>query len=703
MATTAVSSTTTSSASSTTSSTVMNADQLAAANKASAQQIISSLGSGSGVDVASLAKNLVSAEQTPLANAINAKIAKNDAKVSGISAVMFMASALKDAMTAIKDKDSFNNLAVTNGNSNALGVVAAGSAIAGQHTVAINSLSQAQRSISTGFASSTTSINGGNSFAITLAGNNPGVSTGTPDGVTSSNITTLAGPTFGTSPSVNDFKNFSLTVAGKTIGLTPAPATATITDLAANLQKQLQSIDGSSDLTVSVQNGTDLMFTSASGRTVASPTLSTSTVVNLDNGAAVGTAADSTITGADFGGNPSVNDFSSFTVNIGGTVRTIVPAPTAPTMSSLADSLQFQLRALDGNNDISVSYANSVMTVSSASGKAITGIGLTSQVYADSPQGVVDAINNGNRGYKAQLINDGSATPYKVMITGANGSSEGFSISSTDTGGTLGSSFVVPTGYAASDANLTVDGINYSRKSNSVSDIVPGVTFTLKGTTSSAASVSLDRDTTDLKTRLNALVTAYNDFNNIVNETTNPKSTLGTYGATLVGDSTVKMIRQQIRSLLFTTSSTPGKSISSLSQVGYSIDQHGVLSLDATKLDTSLQNNFADVAQMFTGGYNNLSTYSTLSAGYAGDAVKKLTNILSNTGPLVTKTNNANTQSDGYRTQLTALQTRMDALLARYQKQFAAMDSLVGKTNSQKTSLKATFDGMMATYTGKTG
>jgi hypothetical protein len=31
------------------------------------------------------------------------------------------------------------------------------------------------------------------------------------------------------------------------------------------------------------------------------------------------------------------------------------------------------------------------------------------------------------------------------------------------------------------------------------------------------------------------------------------------------------------------------------------------------------------------------------------------------------------------------------------------MNSLVGSVNSQKTSLKATFDGMMATYTGKTG
>lgn len=710
MATTAVSSgtsttttPTTTTTGSTSTSSVMTADQLAAANKASAQQIISSLGSGSGVDVASLAKNLVSAEQTPLANAINAKIAKNDAKVSGISAVMFMASALKDAMTAIKDKDSFNSLAVTNSNTSALGVSAAGSAASGQHAITINSLSQAQRSISPGFASATTSLNGGNSFAITLAGNNPGVSTGTPDGVTSSNITTLAGPTFGTSPSVNDFKNFSITVAGKTIGLTPSPATATIADLAKDLQKQLQAIDGSSDLTITVQNGTDLVFTSASGRTVASPTLSTSTIVNLDNGAAVGASSDSTITGAAFGINPSVNDFRSFTVNIGGTARTIVPAPTKPTMSSLADSLQFQLRALDGSDDLSVSYVNSVLTVSSASGKSITGIGLTSNVYADSPQGVVDAINNGNRGYKAQLINDGSATPFKMMITGANGSTEGFSVSSTDAAGALGASFATPTGYSASDANLTVDGISYSRKSNSVSDIIPGVTFTLKGVTTSAASVSLDRDTTDLKTRLNALVTAYNDFNNIVNETTNPKSTLGTYGATLVGDSTVKMVRQQIRSLLFSNSTTPGKSISSLSQVGYSLDMHGVLTLDATKLDTALQNNFDDITKLFTGGYNNLSTYSTLSAGYAGDAVKKLTTMLSNTGPLVTKTNNANTQSDGYRTQLTALQTRMDALLARYQKQFASMDSLVGKTNSQKTSLKATFDGMMATYTGKTG
>jgi flagellar hook-associated protein 2 len=156
-----------------------------------------------------------------------------------------------------------------------------------------------------------------------------------------------------------------------------------------------------------------------------------------------------------------------------------------------------------------------------------------------------------------------------------------------------------------------------------------------------------------------------------------------------------------MRSLIFGVSSTPGTTYQSMSQLGFSLDQTGVLSLDETKLDTALQTGVDDIAKMFTGGYNKLSVYSGLPAGIAGDAVKKLTNLLSATGPLLTKSENANKENTNYRAQLAKLQVRMDALLARYQKQFAAMDSLVGSVNSQKTSLKATFDGMMATYTNK--
>jgi flagellar hook-associated protein 2 len=135
--------------------------------------------------------------------------------------------------------------------------------------------------------------------------------------------------------------------------------------------------------------------------------------------------------------------------------------------------------------------------------------------------------------------------------------------------------------------------------------------------------------------------------------------------------------------------------------MGYSLNEKGVLSLDEAKLDKVLASNFDDVTKVLTGGYNKLSTYSTAPAGIAGDAFKKLTNLLASSGPLMTKSENANTENTRYQSQLAKLQLRMDALLVRYQKQFASMDSLVGSVNSQKTSLKATFDGMMAAYTNK--
>lgn len=673
---------------------------MAAANKASAQKIISSLNAGSGVDVASLAQNLVDAEKAPQENAINTKIAKNDSKVSGLSSVMFMMSELKTALSALKDKDNFNTLTLANTNTSAVSVIASASAAAGEHQIVVNAISQAQRSVSSSSALATTPLNSGAAFSLTLTANNTAtVGTTRSYGTYTASID---GAAFGTVPSVNDFKNFTVNVDGKTFNLTPAPAIASLTDLATNIQKQLRAQDGSSDLSV-VYDGTNITVSSATtSRVVANPTLSKSTKLNLDTGATVGVNTDNTITGAAFGTTPAVNDFSQFDITIGGKAQSIYPIPTSASMADLASNIQSQLRALDGTSDVSVTYdSTNGLKVSSASGKTLTGIGLTKKIYDDTPAGVVAAINSANRGYKAQLVNDGSANPYKVMISGANGATEGFSISSDDAGAAFGAGFTVPAGASAVDASVTVNGLTYTRKNNTINDIVPGLTMNLKAVSSTPASITLSSDTTDLRARITALVTAYNDFDNIIKETTNPKSTLDTYGATLVGDSTVRMVRQQMRSLIFSASSTPGATYKSLSQIGLSLDQTGVMTLDATKLDAALMTGVDDIAKMFTGGYNKLSSFSSLSAGIAGDAVKKLTNLLAPTGVLLTKSNNANTENTKYRERLTKLQARMDTLLARYQKQFASMDSMVGSVNSQKTSLKSTFDGMMASYTNK--
>jgi flagellar capping protein FliD len=85
----------------------------------------------------------------------------------------------------------------------------------------------------------------------------------------------------------------------------------------------------------------------------------------------------------------------------------------------------------------------------------------------------------------------------------------------------------------------------------------------------------------------------------------------------------------------------------------------------------------------------------------AGEAVKKLTNLLDANAPLTTQSSNLTTKISAYKKQLADLDTRMTALLARYNKQFASMESIVGQSKSLQTSLKSTFEGMMAAYTNK--
>jgi flagellar capping protein FliD len=68
---------------------------------------------------------------------------------------------------------------------------------------------------------------------------------------------------------------------------------------------------------------------------------------------------------------------------------------------------------------------------------------------------------------------------------------------------------------------------------------------------------------------------------------------------------------------------------------------------------------------------------------------------------LTAQSTNLNAKISEYKKQLDKLDIRMTDLLARYNKQFAAMESMVGQSKSLQTSLKSTFEGMMATYTNK--
>jgi len=702
------------------SSTTSTAATTAATNKANAQKIMTSLGAGSGVDVASLAQSLVNAEKLPKENELNTKISKNDARVSGYSAVMFMMTELKTAFTAMKDRNNFNAISASNSNSSAFSVTTGANAVTGNHEVEVLRLAKPQRTVSSGLSSATASLNGGKAMTLSLQ-------VGDASAVTRS-VTTRQGVTDATENAVVNFKDLA---AGEDVEVAGLKYTATQPTTATELAAAF------ADPTAVPANGA---FTgSLSGFTAsASPSGTTlsfiSTTANTNvTDLAVATSSAQVPEVAISQGASSVNEMATITfkdmtagqsITVGGLKYTSTGATTAAQVASAFAGLQagattpanpltgsFTGTLTGFNAGVSDGSANMWFT-STTSGSNVTDLpifGAAADISLadgkDTPQEIVSAINAAKLGVTAQLVNtgDGSNTPYQIILSGPVGTTGAFTLNTNYGVGTSSPGLTFPGGHSANqtatDALVKVDGISYTRSSNELTDVIKGLTLNLKSTTSSAATLDLTRDNAVLKEKFTALVASYNDADSIMTEVANPNSTLETYGATLVGDSTVRSLRQQMRAMVSGISSTPGESIKSLAQMGINIDQKGVMSLDETKLDTALNDNYADVVKSFTGGYNNLGVYSTLSAGFAGDAVKKITSIIGSKGALTTNSATANSQNTKYKAELEKLNIRMESLLTRYTKQFGVMEGLVGQVNSQKTSLKSSFEGLMAMYT----
>lgn len=314
-----------------------------------------------------------------------------------------------------------------------------------------------------------------------------------------------------------------------------------------------------------------------------------------------------------------------------------------------------------------------------------------------TPAGMVSAINGAKLGVTAQLINTGSA--YNVVVTGETGATQNFSLTSDDGTGQAITAVAFDTSLqTATDASFKVNGLAVTRSSNTVNDVIDGVTLDLYTTTTGAARLDLNRDTASIKDNIKGLLTAYNEFADTLEILGDRASEVEEFGGILAGDNLLQRVRNQVRDMITSNSTTPGTTIKAARHVGLSIDRFGKLSLDEDKLDTALQDNFVEVSTMFSAGTNNQSIYSPAPAGLAGDAINSIEKMLLSTGLIDTQSKSATTQIAKYKEELTALDERMEKLMARYMSQFSVMESIVGNSNSMRESLKGTFEGMMKSY-----
>jgi len=596
-----------------------------AAAKTAAAGLISALGSGSGVDVNSLANSLVAAEKAPRKAELDAKVSKAEGGISGYAAIKFVLGDLQTAFTNLKNQSSFNTLVPQNSQPNAVSVTTTASATTGSHSVSVTQLAQQQRSISEdnvpGFATPLSQVNSGAAFSLILKNSiEP----------TPTKVFNLGNGAASTS-----------TVTFKTMS---KGDTVTVNGLTLTANKSLSAFEVG-ELFDQLPSGVE------------------ASAINSTELATFGTFSGIFATGYSSG------------VNNNGVV----------TLTSTTNN------AADITTPTGTQFLNTIAIAADAT----------------TPAGIVAAINSANLGVTAQLINTGNiATPYRIMVTGASGASNAFSLTSLQSGEAGGEVTGVSFGrrlQTAQDAAFNVNGMEMKSSKNTVTDAIAGTTLNLNATTTAniPANLVFTRDTSFITTKLDALVMAYNDANSMLGVVSDPKSTVETYGATLVGNSMVSSVRSQMRQLISGNSSTPAGGLLALRDIGFNIDQKGVLSLDKTKLESSLKNNFDNVVTLVTGNRENQSKFSVLPSGVAGEAVKKLAALLETTAPLTTQSTNLTLKISEYKKQLDKLDIRMTDLLARYNKQFATMESMVGQSKSLQTSLKSTFEGMMAMYNNK--
>ncbi len=272
-----------------------------------------------------------------------------------------------------------------------------------------------------------------------------------------------------------------------------------------------------------------------------------------------------------------------------------------------ADDTTTPVNSTGSTKSFSITYAGTAYTFAVPTGSTLTNL--------------VNLINNdsNNPGVIASILNDGGggAKPYHLTLSGkATGAAKTIAIIDTGpnptdlgTGAEFDAAAWADT-QAAQNARIRVDGFPdpawgwaipwIESASNEVTDIIPGVTLKLKNVTATAIKIEISLDKEAVKTKVDALIKAFNDVIGTINTLTSYDTKTSTAGP-LTTDSAAKALRTELTSIL--GSYIPGTSASdryrSLGEVGVEIGAGGKLSLDSTKFKNALTTDATSVARLF--------------------------------------------------------------------------------------------------------
>lgn len=202
--------------------------------------------------------------------------------------------------------------------------------------------------------------------------------------------------------------------------------------------------------------------------------------------------------------------------------------------------------------------------------------------------GVATAINKANAGITATVVNDGTGA--RLVVKGATGDAAAFRIDVAEDAGAPGLSrfafnpdaSTMNLGQAAQDSIIAIDGLAIRRPSNSISDVIEGVTLDLKSAVLGVpVTIGSARPTEAIGQAVKDFVDAYNELLAILNKETKDE------GGVLKGDAGARQVMRMLSGLTSTALTASGTP-STLAEIGVRTNRDGTLSVDTARLNAAL-------------------------------------------------------------------------------------------------------------------
>ncbi|HSW44274.1 MAG TPA: flagellar filament capping protein FliD [Phycisphaerae bacterium] len=325
---------------------------------------------------------------------------------------------------------------------------------------------------------------------------------------------------------------------------------------------------------------------------------------------------------------------------------------------------------------------------------------------ADTLESLVTKINNAGIHVTASLVNDGTPdNPYRLVLTSRSAGTQGRVTFSTDI-----PALSLDTLTKARDATVVVgernspNAVVVTSSSNTIKDLIPGLTLNLVGTSDQPMQVTVDRDDEAVVQTVKDFIAAFNDIMDLIDEVTRYDPNTQEKGI-LFGESTARQLQSRLFQMVTASLNKSGVSFSRLSDLGIMIDSSSgsarltlerTLAGEGNTAGRTLngEQRLRDALSRDPEGVKKL--FSLVEAGEDGKAIyrgiaarlnRELT-LMTTTGGLIPNENNRlQDRVDQFGRQVSSMQELLDHKEQRLYAQFQAMETALAGIQAQQSSL----------------